>query len=58
VRPLNQIWVCEDCAEWHEGDNPPDICEICGSVLFESAQDVASEGRDIPTRLRPEELSA
>jgi rRNA maturation endonuclease Nob1 len=55
VRPLIQIWVCEDCAEWHEGDNPPDICEVCGSVLFENAQDLASEGRDIPTptRLRP-----
>jgi rubrerythrin len=24
-------WVCEVCSYVHEGDNPPDVCPVCGA---------------------------
>lgn len=32
-------WICTVCQYEHEGDNPPEICPVCGvgPELFEEA---------------------
>lgn len=55
---LAEEWYCEDCHEVHIGVNPPAICDICGSTLFENGLDVAGEGRPLPVRTRAAILTA
>lgn len=54
---LRTTWVCEFCHENTHGENPPDICDICGGVYFDNGQDLANERGVVPTRTRPVDFS-
>jgi rubredoxin len=32
-------WLCEACGHYHEGENPPDSCELCAHTFFDNLKD-------------------
>lgn len=50
---LEREWYCEHCHHVFEGANPPNECEVCGSVSFENGLDIVGEGRALPVPSRP-----
>jgi len=52
-----KTYVCTVCGFRHEGDNPPDFCEVCGSPaskFIELIDEASLEEREQKIRWRPQ----
>ena len=56
------VWVCVVCGYEHVGDNPPDVCPVCGADAdqFEKKRisESAAEDKAKPEELKPDQAQA